>query len=576
MSEKPALGRDSGDQSAPGPAHPLVEGQAGECADHASTINAQQRLQRLLDANRSIIGELSLPAVLRRIVDVARDVGGARYAALGVIGADGLLEEFVHVGMDQPTVTAIGDLPKGRGVLGALIDHPDPIRLSDIAHDPRSSGFPPGHPSMTTFLGVPVRSRNQVFGNLYLTERLDGRDFSAEDEELITALAATASIAIENARLYEESRQRQEWLRASGEIGRRLLAGDQRLVTLHRIAVSVKRLSSADVVTVVLPTPDSSGDLEVVTAAGVGETELAGLRYPRQDSLAWQAIQAGHGMIVQDVDKMSGLFLHVRLVVPVSQVMAVPLVGQSGARGVLTVARLAHHVPFTDADLDMAETFARQATLALELADARSDQQRVTALEEHDRIARDLHDHVIQRLFATGLTLQSTATYASDPNIRQRIGRAVDELDETIRQIRATIFSLQDDPAGGPGLRSRVKSIVDELQPVLGMRTELVWSGPVDSVSDSATMADAEAVVREALTNVARHAQASSVRVEIRTDGRRLELDVTDDGIGLPSGQQRRSGLANLKRRAEGRGGTFESENLPTGGVRLHWAIPLT
>ena len=204
-----------------------IERLMAQLVDQAGRVlSAQHRLQRLLDANRAIVRELSLPAVLRQIAQSARETAGAQYAALGVIGSDGLLEEFIHVGMDDTTVAAIGDLPKGRGLLGTLIEHPEPIRLPHITDDSRSSGFPVGHPPMTTFLGVPIRNRDRVFGNLYLTNRRDGNDFTAEDEELISALAATASIAIENARLYEESRQRQEWLRASGEISRNLLLSD--------------------------------------------------------------------------------------------------------------------------------------------------------------------------------------------------------------------------------------------------------------------------------------------------------------------------------------------------------------
>ena len=262
---------DAGDFMKVGDApHLSIERLMTQLVEQAGQIlSAQHRLERLLDANRTIVSELSLPAVLRQIVQSARETAGAQYGALGVIGSDGLLEEFVHVGMDETTVAAIGDLPKGRGLLGALIEHPEAIRLRHITDDCRSSGFPAGHPPMTTFLGVPIRNRDRVFGNLYLTNRVDGGDFTAEDEELIAALAATASIAIENARLYEESRQRQEWLRASGEISRNLLRSeDNEIDTLRRIAVSVKRLAAADVVSVVLPVEHGSNELEVVTAVG--------------------------------------------------------------------------------------------------------------------------------------------------------------------------------------------------------------------------------------------------------------------------------------------------------------------
>jgi signal transduction histidine kinase len=553
-----------------------IERLMAQLVDQAGRVlSAQHRLQRLLDANRAIVRELSLPAVLRQIAQSARETAGAQYAALGVIGSDGLLEEFIHVGMDDITVAAIGDLPKGRGLLGTLIEHPEPIRLPHITDDSRSSGFPVGHPPMTTFLGVPIRNRDRVFGNLYLTNRRDGNDFTAEDEELISALAATASIAIENARLYEESRQRQEWLRASGEISRNLLLSeDSEIDTLRRIAVSVKRLAAADVVSVVLPLLRGESELEVVTAVGVGQEDLTGLRYPLADSIAWRAMQEGRGLIAQDADRQSGVFLHLRHAVPVTQVMAVPLIGESGARGALIAGRISRHITFTAADLDMAETFAGQATIALELADARAAQQHLAALEDRDRIGRDLHDHVIQRLFAVGLGLQSTAGRANEPAIRARLAQAVEELDETISQIRTTIFDLHD-AIPDNRLRSRVKAVVEELEPVLGVHLQLAWSGPLDTLVDSSLITDVEAVVREAMTNVARHAQASTLRVTINADTDRLTVDVSDDGVGIGD-SARRSGLANLKNRAHSRGGTLTLENQEQGGLRLQWSIPLS
>ena len=551
-----------------------VELLMSQLVEQASLImTAQQRLRRLLTANRSIVQELSLPAVLHRIVDTARDVAGARYAALGVIGADGLLEEFLHVGLDDEAVQRIGELPKGRGVLGALIEDPKPIRLTRIADDRRSSGFPDGHPPMTTFLGVPIVSREAVFGNLYLTDRIDGGPFTAEDEELVLALAATAGIAIENARLYEESRRRQEWLRASGEISRQLLDPEaEHADTLHRIATSVKRLASADVVTLVRPTSDDPTQLEVVVATGAAEHELVGLRYPNVDSIAWRAMQEGHGIRIEAVDQQPGVYLHLRPYVPVSQAMALPLRGETGPRGAIVAGRIIPHAPFTEADLDMAETFAGQAAIALELSDARVDQQRLGVLEDRDRIAHDLHDHVIQRLFAAGLSLQSIASTASDEDVAHRLTRTVDELDETIRQIRTTIFALQDDSSRS--LRGTALEVIDQLAPLLPVRPDLQLVGPLDTVVDDAIIGDVEAVLRESLTNVAKHAQAAKIRVRVQADAQRLALTVTDNGIGLGT-STRRSGLTNLHRRAERHGGEFDVSNAPGGGLRLRWSIPL-
>jgi signal transduction histidine kinase len=559
-----------------------IEQLTRQLVDQASVVtNAQERLRRLLNANRSIVQELSLPAVLHRIVDTARDVAGARYAALGVIGADGSLEQFVHVGMDEDAVRAIGgsvsepchDLPRGRGVLGALIEDPKPIRLTRIADDPRSSGFPDDHPAMTTFLGVPIRSRDAVFGNLYLTDRIDGGPFTAEDEELVLALAATAGVAIENARLYEESRRRQEWLRASGEISRQLLDPEADYSeTLHHIATSVKRLASADVVSLVRPTDDDPSQLEVVVATGAAERDLIGLRYPKGDSIAWQAMQQGHGVRVEAVDQQPEIYLHLRPYVPVSQAMALPLRGETGPRGAIVAGRIIPHAPFTDADLDMAEAFAGQAAIALELSDARADQQRLGVLEDRDRIARDLHDHVIQRLFAAGLSLQSIAATVDDEAVDQRLARTVDELDDTIRQIRTTIFALQEQSSRS--LRGTALAVVDQLAPLLPVRPDVQLVGPLDTIADEAIIADVEAVLRESLTNVAKHAQAAQIRVYVQADNQRLALTVIDNGVGLgPS--TRRSGLANLNRRAERHGGYLDVGNSPEGGLRLQWSIPL-
>lgn len=572
-----------GENSEPGPAFSSpeqdprlsIEVLMSQLVEQASVImTAQQRLRQLLKASHSIVQELSLPAVLRRLVATAKDVSGAKYAALGVIGGDGTLEQFLHVGMADDTVRAIGELPKGRGVLGALIDNPKPIRLSRISEDPRSSGFPDGHPPMTTFLGVPIRSRDVVFGNLYLTDRADGGPFTAEDEELVLALAATAGTAIENARLYEESRRRQEWLRASGEISRQLLDPEADYAeTLHEIATSVKRLASADVVTLVTPTRDHPVQLEVIIATGAAERELIGIRYPTENSIAWRAMQDGQGVRLAFVDQHPDVYLHLRPYVPVSQAMALPLRGEAGPRGAIVAGRLIPHAPFTASDLDMAGTFAGQAAIALELNDARAVQQRLGVLEDRDRIARDLHDHVIQRLFAAGLSLQSIAATVEDDTLHERLSRTVGELDETIRQIRTKIHELQEDSS--QSLRGTALAVVDQLAPLLPARPDLSLIGSLDSISDEAIIADVEAVLRESLTNVTKHAHATQVRVRIQAGKQRLHLTVIDNGVGLGH-STRRSGLANLSRRAERQGGYLEVGDSVEGGLRLRWSIPIS
>ncbi len=510
--------------------------------------------------------------VLRRIVEVAREVAGAQYAALGVIGADDSLEEFIHVGMDDQTVASIGDLPKGRGLLGALIQDPHPIRLSRISDDERSSGFPPGHPPMESFIGVPIRSRNEVFGNLYVTGRGSGA-FTAEDEDLVVALAAIAGIAVENARLYEESRRRQQWLQASAEISSVLLSRGGDRDPLHLIIESIKRLADADVVTLVVPAADPD-TLEVAVATGTGEVKLRGLQYAMKDTLVAMALETERGVRVGSIDEQQGYVVHLSQAVDVGAVMAVPLVAEAGAQGAIMLGRLKGRRNFTTADLEMAEAFASHAAIARELVEARADQQRLAVLEDRDRIARDLHDHVIQRLFAAGLSVQSMATVSGDKGFGPRLSQIVEDIDDTIRQIRTSIFQLRAPLESSPGLRSAVLSVVRQVVPLLGFEPGVRFSGPMDTLVHGGAIAEIEAVVREGLTNVAKHANATEAIVELIADGDGLLVTVLDNGVGIGT-PNRNSGLANLRRRAENLGGTLRIDSRPTGGTGLQWLIPL-
>jgi signal transduction histidine kinase len=549
-----------------------VEGHPSGHSRSGGGSSAEQRLERLLDANQAIVGELSLPMVLRRIVEAARDLVGARYAALGVIGDDGELQEFVHLGMDPATVTRIGDLPKGLGVLGALIRDPLPIRLPVISHDRRSSGFPPGHPPMETFLGVPIRSRNGVYGNLYLTGRTGG-EFTAEDEDLVLALAATAGIAIENARLHEESGRREQWLQASAEISGVLLSPGGNRDPLQLIVNRIKELADADVATLVVPL-DDPGLLRVAVATGDGEAELRGMEYPLRDTLVALAMDTGRGVRVGALEQQQGYTVHLSQVVNVGPVMAVPLVGAASPHGAIMLGRRSGRRNFTAADQDMAEAFANQAALARELVEARANQQRLAVLEDRDRIARDLHDHVIQRLFAAGLSVQSLAALIDDQAVVVRLDRLVADLDDTIGQVRTSIFHLQAGEAGDPRLRAAVLAVVGQMTPVLGFAPAVRFAGPVDTLIHGTVIGEIEAVVREGLTNAARHAQARKVTLEVSADGGWLAVRISDDGVGM-SQPVRSSGLGNLRHRAESLGGSLTIEDHPRGGTMLTWAIPV-
>lgn len=553
----------------------MITPDASTSADPAAAVPAaQQRLEELLAANETIVSELSLPVVLGRIVEAAAKVAGAEYAALGVLGPNGLLEQFVHRGMDDSVVKGISHLPRGRGVLGAVIAHPDPIRLDTIADDPRSSGFPVGHPPMTGFLGVPVRVRDVVYGNLYLADRRDGHSFTDEDVELVEALAATAGIAIENARLYEKSGRRQQWLRASSTITRELLSDTgPELAVLEHIAESVQRLATADVVTLVLPSEDDPDQLAVVVATGLGARELTGFCFAAGGSLAELVMTDGHGVLIEAGEDYPRT-RHLDVVVPSGPVMAVPLTGDRASRGAIVIGRVATRASFDEADLEMASAFAEQAALALELAEARADRQRLSVLEERDRIGRDLHDHVIQRLFASGLGAQSLIERSHDVTVRAGLTELVTDLTGTIRQIRSTIFALRDSTSQTPSIRRTVALLVAQLTPVLGFRPEVHLSGPLDTLVSEPVRNDVEAVLREALTNVSRHSGATASSVQLMVNRSLLAVMITDNGCGLGDPVPW-SGLGNLRARAEGHGGSLVVDHQPGGGLRLRWTIPI-
>lgn len=554
-----------------------------QLVDRAQDVIATQgRLRGLLAANKTIISDLALPAVLRHIVHAACELVRARYGALGVLAPDRGLQEFVHVGIDEQTVARIGALPEGKGLLGALIDDPKPIRLRTMTEDPRSVGFPPHHPAMSSFLGVPVRVRNEVFGNLYLAEAESG-EFTAEDEELVTALAATAGVAIENARLFEQARRRQQWLQASMEITRQLLSAEGE-EPLELIARQARTIADADIVTVVLPT--AAGDrLMVEVASGQRADKLAGYTYPVKNTLAGLTFDSGQPVLVGDVAEHDTHYVHLTDFLDIGPVMVLPLAGTQRARGALVIGRLRGRHRFDETDLDLATTFANHAALALELADARADQQRMVLLEDRDRIARDLHDHVIQRLFAAGLSVQSVAGGLAGDARAERLDRVVGDIDETIRQIRTSIFQLRGRLGPQTGIvRSRLLAVVAEVTPLLDFEPGVSFAGPIDSVVPEDVLEDLIAVVREALTNTARHARASRAEVTLTGSPSELTLEVVDDGVGIGA-TQRRSGLANLRTRAEQRGGSLTldpptAEAAPPApaptGTQLRWTIPLT
>jgi signal transduction histidine kinase len=531
-------------------------------------LTTQGRLRALLRANQAVVQQLELPVVLKRIVDVAVELVDAKYGALGVIAPQGGLEQFIYVGMTPRDEEIIGHLPEGHGLLGAVIDDPRPIRLRHITDDPRSSGFPDGHPPMDSFLGVPVRVRDKVFGNLYLTEQRSGQ-FSADDEQLVTALAETAGFAIENARLFADTRRRQAWTTASAEITAALLSSEDSN-PIELLVSRVLTLSAAHLVCVVLPTDDPA-EMFVSAAKGEGEDQLLNLRFPLAGSAAASVIESRQPRILENDSVKRTLPTGDKSLGPT---MAVPLIASGRILGVMIVSRRPGSTPFIDPDLEVAADFAGRATVAMELASARADRQRMVLMADRGRIARDLHDHVIQQLFATGLELQSVASAISPAHAAKAVTASVAQIDAAIAQIRTAIFALGSGTSDRHDtIRHRIIDVVNELGSALPHTPRLDFSGPVDLVMTEALAHDVIAVTREALTNVAKHAAASTASVSLTAGGGTVDLEVVDDGIGVTA-PHRRSGLANLETRATARSGSCTLVSEP-GRTVLTWSVPI-
>lgn len=509
---------------------------------------ADDRLQALMDAIVSMSSEMDIATVLDRLVAVACRLTDARYGALGVLGEQGGLEQFITRGIDPSTRRAIGPLPRGRGVLGHLITEPKALRLHDLAQHPASIGFPPHHPPMRTFLGVPVRARGEVFGNLYLTEKTGESgtpvDFTPEDEQVVVALAAAAGVAIDHARTYRVVREHERWLEAAATCTRLVTTGAGKDRTAE-VLECVRQAAQADAAVMV--------------------------RHDRDlpEHLTRSALEADRPVLMESPDGAgTGLDCPART-------LLVPLLSVERRMGAVVVAwRLEVGRTAPQPDLGMVASFGEQLALALDVTAAQHDRARLAVLEERERIARDLHDMVIQRLFAIGLTVQGAAQDAVRADVAERLDRAVDDLDGTIKDIRASIFRLGSRSRSEAfGFRHRIDTEVVQARELLGFLPRLRTEG-VTAVVPSDVGEDAVAVVREALANTAHHAQARSAVVEVQV-GPELVVRVADDGVGLPTTVARASGLANLTDRARRHGGSLRVTSGDRGGTVLTWSVPL-
>jgi signal transduction histidine kinase len=536
-------------------------------------VSTRDRSHSLLEAIVAVGSELDLPTVLRRIVETAATLVDASYGALGVIGEPERLSQFITVGLDDEQRARIGPLPSGHGILGLLIREPDPLRLHDLTQHPASFGFPPNHPPMSSFLGVPVRVRGEVFGNLYLTNKRGGGDFDAEDERVVMALAAAVGVAVENARLYDEARQRERWLQASAEVTTTLLSGSDPSDALLVVARRAREVADADIAIIALQ--GEGQELIIEIADGRAADKLRGMVLPLGASLVTEAFSTAEPVTVSEMPAEGPLGaalgpgrLGAAMLVPLGEALAIT--------GVLGVVMPFGAQPFGTQSVVMLRTFAGQAAVALQLARARRDAERVVLYQDRDRIARDLHDLVIQRLFASGMQLESSIRLIQNEDAAARVHHVVDELDGTIREIRSAIYALHT-PASHEvdSVRSRLLEVTDKAGQGLGFTPSLQFDGPVDNAIPVSICEQMEAVLVEALSNVTRHAQAHHVTIAVAVDESSATLRIHDDGVGLPDGG-RRSGLRNLGERATMLGGSFTAtRNTGASGTEVVWTVPL-
>jgi signal transduction histidine kinase len=567
----------------PPPDHPAAPsaGRVPLSKDPASASDGDVRAIPVLTAALQAVATGSqLEATLREIVRAAVQHVDARYGALGILTPDGQrLDRFVIVGMDDEDRDRIGVLPEGRGILGLLVAEPAVLRLDDIAEHPASQGFPEGHPPMRSLLGVPVRVGESVFGNLYLTEKRTGTPFSPADAEIVQALAAVAGLAIENARLAERAETQRKWGQAATEMATALLSGSDPDDVLRAVSTRVSILTDADMAGVMSPTADDGDSMTVVAAVGAPADDYEGVRLPLAGTYLGALHEAGVPRLMDDISTMPVIGRRAAAVVELTAAfgpgMITPLgTGPGPGRGMLWALRSSGREPFDPEDLNLLSGFAAHASVVLELVRSQQRARRLQVQADRERIARDLHDHVVQRIFATALSLDRLGRSVEDdrPELAAGLSRSVDDLHGTIARIRTSIFELHEaEDATAPAFRRRLAEVLRSVTEGRGVRPDLRIRTEREDLPPDLVL-DVVAVVRELVTNVVRHARARRVTVAVDVADTACVV-VTDDGCGLPSVTVR-SGLANLADRAERRGGELTTLSSPS-GTEIRWTVPL-
>jgi signal transduction histidine kinase len=529
----------------------------------------------LLEAGLALSSELSLDAVLQRIVELGVAVTGASYGALGVLGPDDQIKEFITTGITPEQRHAIGRLPVGRGVLGVLIHEPHPLRLADVSKHPSSIGFPPNHPPMKSFLGAPVTAKGKVFGNLYLTEKQGAEEFDEEDERALLVLATQAGVAIENARLYEEAQKRERRLDAVREIATGILQQDDPQQVLRLVARRARELVGADLATIAIPEAGGEG-LALTVAEGVHAERLLGMSFGIEESVSGEVMRTDRPIVLEDASADERAYQPMMRTGEIGPAMFLPLSSAGRMFGTLAVANRLGGRRFAEEDLALVETFARQASVALEFARVQSELRRLAVLDDRERIAKELHDGAIQSLFAVGMGLQVAAQLSGDANVEKRLEGAAEEVDRVIRDLRNYIFGLRPGILADRQLDQALRHLAEEFEGRSGVTTAVEIDS--DVAAELASRAgDVVQLAREALSNVGRHAAAVTCRLSLTRRNGTAVLEIDDDGQGFQATTQHGSGqgLRNLRERAASLGGELSIDSAPGEGTTVRINIPL-
>jgi len=532
-------------------------------------VQSRERMAGLLEAVVAVAEDLSLDAVLERVVQSACRLLHARYGAVGVIGENHSLSHFISVGIDGELARRIGPLPTGHGVLGLLTRDPRPLRLHDLRQHPEAYGFPEHHPAMESFLGVPVRVRDTVFGNLYLTDKEGGGDFTETDEGLAVALAAAAGVAIENAKLYDDARRRARWLEACMDVSGLMFGSDRDYSSggLDPIAARALQESGSQLALIVAPAVSGTGHI-VVGAAGDRAGDLSGTSIDLGAPELEEVRSGGEPVLFEKAGTVlqgtGGDF---------GPLLVVGLSTQGAHHGLLLLAREPESLHYARTDIEMGAVFGSHVALALELARVHRLREELLVFTDRDRIARDLHDLVIQRLFAAGLSVQSLTRFTKDELAAERIRNITGELDEAIRSLRDTIYSLRSGHGQIELLSGRIRRVTRSSAKSMPFTPRLTLSGPVDAVSpDKAD--NVVAVVSEGLSNAVRHSGADAISVSVAVVKGKVTVVVTDNGSGFDDSRDR-NGLANLEARARMLDGQCTVTTAPDAGTRVEWSVPV-